>query len=95
MAIQNTARDGTRFAGTPSNVMAIGVSSVKRLGEKLGRNPDVHHIVPVRWFIKSDDHTLTDAHFLDNVISLCSSCHRKAEYGTISRDELLTLIGAE
>ncbi|WP_458207539.1 HNH endonuclease [Haladaptatus sp. NG-SE-30] len=63
--------------------------------EELGRNPDVHHIVPVRWFIESDDHTLTDAHFLDNVASLCSSCHRKAEYETISRDELRAIIGAE
>ncbi|MFH5800332.1 HNH endonuclease [Haladaptatus sp. CMAA 1911] len=63
--------------------------------EELGRNPDVHHIVPVRWFIDSGFHTIEDAHFLDNVASLCSSCHRKAEYGKIAQDELRSLIGAE
>lgn len=56
--------------------------------EELGRNPDVHHIVPVRWFAESDDHDLTDAHFPDNVVSLCPSCHRKAEFGKIERSEL-------
>lgn len=55
---------------------------------ELGRNPDVHHLVPVRVFAESDDHAVSDAHFLDNVVSLCPSCHRKAEFGRISRQRL-------
>lgn len=56
--------------------------------EELGRNPDVHHIVPVRAFAASDDHDMEDAHYLDNVVSLCISCHRKADFGKISKGEL-------
>jgi 5-methylcytosine-specific restriction endonuclease McrA len=63
--------------------------------EELGRNPDVHHIVPVRLFIESDDREKTDAHRLDNVISLCIACHRKADHGQIARKTLRELIGAE
>lgn len=57
--------------------------------DELGRNPDVHHIVPVRRFADSRDYSVSDAHFLRNVVSLCSSCHRRAEFGTIPREELL------
>jgi hypothetical protein len=63
-------------------------------GSELGRNPDVHHIVPVRAFAESDRHDIEDAHFLDNVVSLCPSCHSEAESGTISRPRLRYLIGA-
>ncbi|WP_394342375.1 HNH endonuclease [Salinigranum rubrum] len=59
--------------------------------EELGRNPDVHHLIPVRWYIESDQFTREDAHFLDNVVSLCSSCHRTAEFGKISPERLRTL----
>ncbi|WP_259369962.1 HNH endonuclease [Salinarchaeum sp. Harcht-Bsk1] len=45
----------------------------------MGRNPDVHHIVPVREFPDPGD-----AHCLENVITLCRSCHRKAETGSIA-----------
>ncbi|MCG1004256.1 MULTISPECIES: HNH endonuclease [Halobacterium] len=62
--------------------------------EELGRNPDVHHIIPVRCFVDSDTHTAEDAHFLANLISLCSSCHRRAESGSVERDDLRSLIGA-
>ena len=58
---------------------------------ELGRIPDVHHLIPVRWYIESDQFTREDAHFLDNVVSLCSSCHRKAEFGKISPERLRTL----
>ncbi|WP_336360305.1 HNH endonuclease [Haladaptatus sp. ZSTT2] len=61
---------------------------------ELGRNPDVHHIVPVRWFVESEDHSRADAHTLDNVISLCPSCHRKADFGHISREKLRSLQGS-
>ncbi|MFC6990357.1 HNH endonuclease [Haladaptatus sp. GCM10025707] len=61
--------------------------------DDLGRNPDVHHIVPVRWFVESEKHSRTDAHTLQNVISLCPSCHRKAEFGHISRENLRSLQG--
>lgn len=62
---------------------------------ELGQNPDVHHIVPVRWFVDSDDHERRDAHTLDNVISLCRACHRRAEGGNISDGTLRSLIGTE
>lgn len=60
---------------------------------EMGRNPDVHHIVPVRRFAGSEVHEVEDAHRLDNVVSLCISCHRKAEFGKISRETLRTFIG--
>lgn len=56
--------------------------------EMLGRNPDVHHIVPVRLFVESPILTVEDAHTLDNVVSLCPSCHRRAEFGHYSKAEL-------
>ena len=56
--------------------------------EELGRNPDVHHIVPVRAFVETPVLTERDAHTLDNVVSLCPSCHRRAEFGQVSREEL-------
>nr|WP_225741153.1 HNH endonuclease signature motif containing protein [Halorussus halophilus] len=46
---------------------------------ELGRNPDVHHIVRVRDFDKPEQ-----AHVLDNVVSLCRSCHRNVEAGNES-----------
>ena len=46
--------------------------------DDLGRNPDVHHLKPVRSF-----DTSADAHTLDNVITLCRRCHRLAEAGTV------------
>jgi len=55
---------------------------------EIGRNPDVHHIIPVRIFAESSSHTIEDAHYLDNLISLCISCHRKAEFRKISKDGL-------
>lgn len=60
--------------------------------EELGRNPDVHHIVPVRTIAASDEHDVEDAHYLGNLVSLCSSCHRKAEFGTILRERLRALV---
>lgn len=49
--------------------------------EEMDRNPDVHHITPVREFVESDEHDLRDAHELENVVSLCIDCHRKADFG--------------
>lgn len=46
---------------------------------QIGRNPDVHHITPVREF----EHP-RDAHELENVICLCPSCHSKAESGEVA-----------
>ncbi|ELY70254.1 HNH endonuclease [Natrinema versiforme] len=51
----------------------------------LGRNPDVHHVRPVRSF---DDPEA--AHTMANVVTLCRPCHRRAEDGQIAvspRDE--------
>ncbi|MFW5963995.1 MAG: HNH endonuclease [Natronomonas sp.] len=56
--------------------------------EALGRNPDVHHIVPVRAFVETPATTEADAHYLENVVSLCPSCHRNAEFGHVDRDLL-------
>jgi 5-methylcytosine-specific restriction endonuclease McrA len=56
--------------------------------DELGRNPDVHHLVPVRAFVESPVFTVRDAHTLDNVVALCISCHRRAEFGHLSRTEL-------
>jgi hypothetical protein len=61
---------------------------------EIGRNPDVHHIIPVRAFIQSDRHEKEDAHYLDNVASLCVDCHRKADFGKIPKERLWFLIGA-
>ncbi len=47
--------------------------------DEIGRNPDVHHRRPVRSFDR-----LEQAHTMDNVITLCRSCHRRAEDGTIT-----------
>ena len=38
----------------------------------------VHHIIPARWFLISDD-----AHKANNLISLCGSCHIKIEMGQL------------
>ncbi|WP_049925683.1 HNH endonuclease [Halopiger goleimassiliensis] len=46
--------------------------------DELGRNPDVHHVRPVRSFDRPEE-----AHTMDNVVTLCRSCHRLAEEGTI------------
>ncbi|WP_121742567.1 HNH endonuclease [Natronorubrum halophilum] len=53
--------------------------------DELDRNPDVHHLKPVRSFEQPEK-----AHSMENVITLCRRCHRRAEAGTIavlSRDE--------
>lgn len=48
----------------------------------------MHHIVPARLFTAMQALTLRDAHTLDNVVSLCPGCHRRAEFGRVSRAEL-------
>lgn len=59
---------------------------------ELGRNPDVHHVVPVRRFVESPVLTKTDAHTLDNLVSLCAGCHRRAEFDGISAEWLRLLV---
>lgn len=60
--------------------------------DELGRNPDVHHIVPVREFAEAEDAEIADAHALDNLVSLCVTCHRNADVGNISEAALRDLI---
>lgn len=55
---------------------------------EIGRNPDVHHIVPVRSFVESKNLVKEYAHYLNNLVSLCIDCHRKADFGNISKAEL-------
>ncbi|MFO7925797.1 MAG: HNH endonuclease [Halobacteriota archaeon] len=55
---------------------------------ELGRNLDVHHIVPVRASVETPVATEFDAHHLENVVCLCPACHRKAEFGQLERAEL-------
>lgn len=62
--------------------------------EELGRNPDVHHIVPVRRFVETPVTTKRDAHYLENVVALCIACHRRAEHGTISPERLRMAVEA-
>ncbi|MFB6142535.1 MAG: HNH endonuclease [Halorientalis sp.] len=54
----------------------------------IGRNPDVHHIVPVRVFEQAEEYDREDAHVLPNVVSLCVACHRKADFGRIPKGDL-------
>jgi 5-methylcytosine-specific restriction endonuclease McrA len=61
--------------------------------EEIGRNPDVHHITPLRLFIESEEHEKEDAHYLENVVSLCIKCHRRADVGQIPKEQLQSLIG--
>ncbi|MGD0331373.1 MAG: HNH endonuclease [Nitrososphaeria archaeon] len=42
-----------------------------------GRNPDVHHKIPFRVFSINN---YIEANNLDNLVSLCSSCHSKQTY---------------
>lgn len=51
--------------------------------DELDRQPDVHHIQPVREF---DDYN--QAHTVENLISLCRSCHPKVEHKEIAIPEL-------
>lgn len=58
----------------------------------IGRNPDVHHIVPVRDFVEAPLMSRADAHRLVNVVTLCPSCHRRADAGKIREQELVSLL---
>lgn len=51
--------------------------------EEIGYGPEVHHIEPVR-----DHDDPQDAHRLDNVASLCPTCHSNAEHGNITKESL-------
>ncbi|WP_226012482.1 HNH endonuclease [Halomicrobium salinisoli] len=51
--------------------------------EDIGREPDVHHITPVREF---DDPQ--EAHTLDNLVALCPKCHSNAEWGNIPDSDI-------
>lgn len=53
--------------------------------EAIGREPDVHHVVPVRRFVAHPTLTVADAHALHNLVSLCPACHRALEGRTPTR----------
>jgi DEAD/DEAH box helicase domain-containing protein len=79
------ARDGFRcqICGLPEN----GPSTDLRTG----RQHDVHHKIPFRNFKTPNGMDLAQAHRLDNLITLCSSCHRKAEQNVRMRSGLAGL----
>jgi 5-methylcytosine-specific restriction endonuclease McrA len=60
--------------------------------EELGRNPDVHHIVPVRTFVDAPVADKTDAHVPRNLVTLCIGCHRRADFGQPWKARLKGLI---
>jgi hypothetical protein len=62
--------------------------------EALGRNPDVHHVVPVRAFIDAPVAEKTDAHVPRNLITLCVGCHRRADVGRPAKAALKRLVAA-
>lgn len=53
-----------------------------RTAKEMGREPDVHHIVPIREFDEPND-----AHTLDNLVALCRGFHMAIEYGNASLPE--------
>ena len=56
-----------------------------------GRQHDVHHKIPLRNFKMQNGIDLAHAHRLDNLVTLCSSCHRKAEQNVRMRSGLAGL----
>lgn len=54
--------------------------------KKLGKELDVHHIVPFREFgyIPNENENYRQANRLINLITLCPTCHTKAEFGKIA-----------
>lgn len=47
------------------------------------RSLDVHHIVPVRLFERSEKYEIQDAHTQGNLVVLCRQCHMRAEHGDL------------
>lgn len=47
--------------------------------EDLGRNPDVHHIKPIRTYRHNEKLSLEDGNNIENLVVLCRSCHGKIE----------------
>jgi DEAD/DEAH box helicase domain-containing protein len=56
-----------------------------------GRQHDVHHKIPLRQFKTLNGLDLVQAHRPDNLVTLCSSCHRKAEQNVRMRSGLAGL----
>lgn len=63
--------------------------------DEIGRNPDVHHIVPVRTFIEIPGADKADAHVPRNLVTLCVVCHRRADFGRPSKAELKRLVDSQ
>ncbi len=59
--------------------------------KKLRRNLDVHHIIPFRTFgyITGENENYREANELSNLVSLCTSCHKRAEWGYLSVQMML------
>jgi DEAD/DEAH box helicase domain-containing protein len=61
--------------------------------ERTGRQHDVHHLLPFREFdyVAGRNDRYLQANELDNLITLCSGCHRLAEAGQAMRSVLAAL----
>lgn len=49
----------------------------------------------MRVFVEADGYEKTDAHELRTVVSLCLACHRKADFGRLSRARLWESVGVD
>jgi len=54
--------------------------------EMYGRTLDVHHITPRSEFMEDGNFNHAEANRLENLISLCSTCHGKVEAGCLDVD---------
>lgn len=63
--------------------------------DEIGRNPDVHHIVHVRTFIETPGAEKIDAHAPRNLVTLCVTCHRRADFGQPAKVELKQLVDGQ
>jgi 5-methylcytosine-specific restriction endonuclease McrA len=73
---------GPNWSEQRKNVLKRDNHSCRRCGKnqkELGREPDVHHIEPLRKFKEDDEIKWSVANSKDNLVSLCKSCHIKIE----------------
>ncbi|MBI5933106.1 MAG: DEAD/DEAH box helicase [Chloroflexi bacterium] len=85
-------RDGFRcqMCGLPESAPSTELREAPLWG-RTSRQHDVHHKIPFRNFKTQNGIDLLHAHRLDNLITLCPSCHHKAEQNVRMRSGLAGL----